>query len=118
MLVDCVRGWVNKEKLTNIRISLEPEDSSQEITVVLTGKDIGDLTLRGAGATYGFDLDTNKRLMYSNGVMFISDGKCTSMFLSMYAITILVFSKRKWFVTYFLREQKYLWKRQENKKCL
>jgi len=60
-------GYVNKEKLTNIRINLTPEDSTQTITVVLTDDEIADVTLRGAESSYGFTVDNQNRLMYSNG---------------------------------------------------
>jgi len=61
------RGYVNKEKLTNIRLHLAPQDTTRDIEVVLTGKEVADVESRGYETSSGLTLDATKRLMYQNG---------------------------------------------------
>lgn len=60
-------GYVNKEKLSSIRVYLIPVDSTRDITVVLTEDEIDGISLRGAPNSDHFTLDAQSRLMYMNG---------------------------------------------------
>jgi hypothetical protein len=61
------RGYVNKEKLTNIRLHLQPKDTTRQIQVVITDQEVKDVDLRGHENSYGFTVDSKDRLMYKNG---------------------------------------------------
>jgi len=61
------RGYVNKEKLTNIRLHLQPEDTTRKIEVVITGEEVRDVRLRGHETSKTFTVDLSNRLMYENG---------------------------------------------------
>merc|ERR1719361_1741942 len=61
------RGYVNKQKLTNIRLHLQPKDTTREIQVVITEEEVKDVSLRGHETSYGFTVDKQNRLMYKNG---------------------------------------------------
>merc|ERR1719361_472202 len=61
------RGYVNKEKLTNIRLHLQPKDTTRQIQVVITDQEVKDVDLRGHENSYGFTVDLQDRLMYKNG---------------------------------------------------
>jgi len=61
------RGYVNKEKLTNIRLHLQPKDTTRQIQVVITHQEVKDVDLRGHENSYGFTVDLQDRLMYKNG---------------------------------------------------
>merc|ERR1719195_348296 len=61
------RGYVNKEKLTNIRLHLKPQDTTRKIEVVLTDKEVADVKSRGFENSFGLTLDDSHRLMYQNG---------------------------------------------------
>jgi hypothetical protein len=58
---------VNKEKLTNIRLHLQPKDTTRQIQVVITDQEVKDVDLRGHENSYGFTVDSKDRLMYKKG---------------------------------------------------
>lgn len=60
------RGYVNKEKLTSIRIALRPKDVTRNFDVIITEEQIMDVELRGYNIN-GFHIDDNKRLLYKHG---------------------------------------------------
>jgi len=61
------RGYVNKDKLTNIRMHLEPQDNTRELDVVITENEVMGIKLRGTETSTGFTVDASDRLMYRNG---------------------------------------------------
>merc|ERR1719499_1562806 len=67
------KGYVNKDKLTNVRMHLQPQDATREIEVVITDSEIRDVELRGTKTSSGFTVDATDRLMYKNGYVCDKD---------------------------------------------
>jgi len=61
------RGYVNKEKLTNIRIGLIPQDTTRDIELFITNVEVKDIELRGSKQSNDFAVDSEDRLLYQNG---------------------------------------------------
>merc|ERR1719499_1082895 len=67
------KGYVNKDKLTNVRMHLQPQDTKRDIEVVITDSEIRDVKLRGTKTSSGFTVDAEDRLMYKNGYVCDKD---------------------------------------------
>jgi len=67
------RGYVNKDKLTNVRMHLQPQDTTRQIEVVITDAEVRDVELRGTETSGGFTVDAEDRLMYRNGYVCDKD---------------------------------------------
>jgi len=59
--------------LTNVRMHLQPQDTTRQIEVVITDAEVRDVELRGTETSGGFTVDAEDRLMYRNGYVCDKD---------------------------------------------